>query len=184
MSPIGRIAVFSFLSISVVGYLVLMAWGLADRVPVTAQSGVHLIGLPAPGFLVTLFEGGEYSLADRARQPAVINFWASWCGPCRDEALPLERTWRAYGNRGISFIGINTQDGEPDARSYLKEFGITYPNGHDHDGTISIDYGIVGMPATFFVNRDGVLIGRWVGAIPEDELVDWVEGLLQDPEEN
>ena len=57
-----------------------MAWGLADRVPVTAQSGVHLVGLPAPGFIVTLFEGGEYSLADRASQPAVINFWGRGAG--------------------------------------------------------------------------------------------------------
>jgi cytochrome c biogenesis protein CcmG/thiol:disulfide interchange protein DsbE len=76
------------------------------------------------------------------------------------------------------FVGLDIQDAEDDARAYLKEFGVTYPNGRDEDGRISIDYGIVGMPATFFLDREGVVVGRWVGAIPEATLVRWVEALV------
>ncbi len=157
-----------------------MAWGLMNKEPVTGQSGFALIDRPAPAFTTSLFDGGELALSDLEGRPVVINFWASWCAPCRDEAIPLERAWLAYRERDVVFVGIDTQDTEDAARAYLAEFGITYPNGRDEDGRISIEYGIVGLPATFFIDRKGIVVSRWVGAIPEATLVQRVEALLED----
>ena len=92
----------------------------------------------------------------------------------------MERAWQIYRDEGVVFIGIDIQDTEESARAYLREFGVTYPNGRDVDGKITIDYGIVGMPATFFVNRIGIVERRWVGAIDEDRLLAWVNELVSD----
>lgn len=154
-----------------------MAWGLSNKSPVTGLSGTTRVGKPARDFTVQPFGGGELTLSQMEGTPVVLNFWASWCAPCRDEAASLERAWRTYRAQGVTFIGLNLQDSEAAARSYLAEFGVTYPNGPDLSGTITVDYGVVGMPVTFFVNRDGVVERRWVGAIPEWRLVAWVDAL-------
>ena len=75
-------------------------------------------------------------------------------------------------------VGVNIQDTEEDARVYLKGFDITYPNGLDRHGKVTVDYGIIGLPVTFFVNRDGIVERRWVGAINESQMVTWVDGLV------
>ena len=126
-----------------------------------------------------LFDGNEFILSDYYGSPIVLNFWASWCAPCRDEAISLEKTWNKYGGLGVKFVGVDLQDNEPDALSYIKEFGISYPNGRDEDGKITIDYGIVGMPVTFFVDRNGLVVDRWVGAISEKTLMESIELILR-----
>jgi cytochrome c biogenesis protein CcmG/thiol:disulfide interchange protein DsbE len=158
-------------------FIALMAWALSNKSPITGLSGVTRVGQPAPDFTLRLFDLGEVTLSQLSGTPVVLNFWASWCTPCRDEAPGLERTWRTYRDRGVTFVGLNLQDSEVEARAYLGEFAVTYPNGQDPDGTITVDYGIIGMPVTFFVNRDGVVERRWVGAIPEWQLVAWVDAL-------
>jgi cytochrome c biogenesis protein CcmG/thiol:disulfide interchange protein DsbE len=77
----------------------------------------------------------------------------------------------------VTFVGLNLQDSEAAARSYLAEFGVSYPNGPDPSGTITVAYGVIGMPVTFFVNRRGIVERRWVGAISEGRLMAWVEAL-------
>ena len=76
------------------------------------------------------------------------------------------------------FIGVNIQDAEQDAEAYLREFAITYPNGSDEDGSISIDYGVIGIPVTFFVNRDGIVQRRWAGVMREPQLRQWIDELV------
>lgn len=160
------------------GLLGLMVWGMLNQEPATGKSGITRVGKQAPEFTLPLFNGGEFVLQEYLRKPVIINFWASWCPPCREEAPRLERTWRAYKKQGVVFVGVDIQDPEDYARAYIREFDITYPNGPDTAGKITIDYGVVGIPVTFFVDREGVIARRFVGAITERKLVAWTEELL------
>jgi len=156
----------------------LLAVGLINRSPVTGRSGLTRVGKATPEFSMPLLGGGNFDLSAHRGNPIVINFWASWCPPCRRESPALERTWRAYAGKGVQFVGVDIQDSPEDARAYLSEFDLTFPNGMDRDGKITIDYGVIGLPVTFFIGAEGIVEGRWVGALPEGKLVDWVESLL------
>ncbi len=162
-----------------VGFLLLLLWGILNKQPLTGLSGITMVNRPAPYFTLTTFKGTTISLADLKGKPVVINFWASWCPPCRIEAPLLERTWRAYKNRGVVFLGVDIQDREEDALSYIREFDITYPNGPDPTGEISIDYGVSGIPVTFFVSRKGEIVRRWVGAIEKEVLFSAIEEIMK-----
>jgi len=89
----------------------------------------------------------------------------------------MERVWRKYRNDGLVILGVNVQDGEDEARRYINEFGVTFPNVLDLDGRVTIDYGVTGLPVTFFVARDGTISGRWVGSISETRLDSWARSL-------
>ena len=173
-----RAVVVGVAGLGVVALVALMSWALSHRSPVTGMSGFTRVQQPAPEFTLPLFDGEYLALADFLGRPIVLNFWASWCAPCRDEALGLERTWRRYRDDGVLLVGVDIQDSEQDARDYLKAFDVTYPNGRDVDGKITVDYGVVGLPVTFFVGKNGIVQRRWVGAIPESRLAAWVESLI------
>jgi cytochrome c biogenesis protein CcmG/thiol:disulfide interchange protein DsbE len=160
-------------------FLGLLLWGMLNREPITGLSGVTRVNRPAPDFSLTTFEGDTISLADLRGKPVIINFWASWCPPCRIEAPLIERTWRAYKDRGLMFLGINIQDRKEDALNYMQEFDITYPNGPDPAGEIAIDYGVSGLPVTFFINKKGEVVRRWVGAIENSVLISSIEEIMQ-----
>lgn len=163
----------------IVGFVALLSVGLFMKEPLTGASGSARVSRPAKDFTLPLFSGGEITLSNLKGKPVVINFWASWCPPCRDEAPILEKVWQLYRERGVTFIGVDIQDKEEDALAYIEEFGITYPNGRDLNGRITIDYGVGGIPVTFFIDRDGLIVSRWVGAINEDLLVARIEELLK-----
>ena len=160
------------------GFLALLVWGMLNKEPITGLSGVTMVNRPAPDFTLTTFKGTTISLEDLRGKPVVINFWASWCPPCRIEAPLIERTWRAYKKRGLIFLGVNIQDRKEDALNYIREFAVTYPNGPDPTGEISIDYGVSGLPVTFFVSRDGEIVRRWVGAIERSVLISSIEEIM------
>ncbi len=109
-----------------VGFVVLLALRLVQ----TNQSEQRAAG-EAPPFTFTTFQGETIALEDLRGQGVVLNFWASWCNPCRDEAALLEATWRREKDNGIVFIGLDYLDQEPAAKAYLAEFDITYPSGPD-----------------------------------------------------
>ena len=178
-SPRKRIAAAALIILAVLALIALLAVGLINRSPATGRSGATRIAKPAPPIALPLYGGGALSPADYAGKPVVLNFWASWCGPCRQEAPLLQRLSEEYAERGVVFIGVNIQDAEADARAYLAEYGITYPNAHDERGLTSVDYGVIGIPVTFFINRAGIVERRWVGGVRETRLRLWIDELAR-----
>jgi cytochrome c biogenesis protein CcmG/thiol:disulfide interchange protein DsbE len=101
----------------------------------------------------------------------VLNFWASWCKPCEEEAAALETAWQKYRDQGVMFVGVDYLDQEPSAKRYLDKFQVSYPNGPDLASKISKRYTIRGVPETFFINAEGELVGcRKIGPLVPGEL--------------
>ncbi len=178
LKKLFRKSAFVIAALLTVGFLGLLVWGMLNKQPITGLSGVTRVNRTAPEFILTTFKGDTISLQDLKGKPVVINFWASWCPPCRVEAPLIERTWRAYKNRGLIFLGVNIQDRKEDALNYIREFAITYPNGPDPAGEISIDYGVSGLPVTFFISDKGEVVRRWVGAIEKPVLISAIEEIM------
>lgn len=172
--------------LAIVGFLVVLGYGLVRQPERFAQAaGVNSVGhlgriMPgsAPEFELTLFDGGHLSLSSLRGSPVVLNFWASWCVPCRDEAPVFERQWQAYGGSGVKFIGLDVWDNEDGARSFLKEFHLDYPNGFDPQGTVLLRYGVTGIPETFFIRPDATIAVHWVGPLNDSQLSSYTEQLL------
>jgi len=139
-----------------------------------------LVKKPAPEFRLTVFGGGEISLAGLKGKPAVLNFWASWCYPaCYEEAPLLEATWRKFKDQGLMVVGVDIQDKEANALEFIQRFGFTFPNAPDPGSKVSIDYGVYGVPETFFVDRHGRIAYKHVGALTPGLLEAQVEALLK-----
>jgi cytochrome c biogenesis protein CcmG/thiol:disulfide interchange protein DsbE len=140
----------------------------------------------APDFTLYLFDGYEYqgqsevTLAELQGKVVVINFWAEWCVECKREADILEATWRAYRDKGVVFLGVDWVDVEPEARKYLTRYNITYPNGPDLGSRIGHDYGLTGVPETFFIDKFGQVAQEYttLGPLTEARLTSILDALL------
>lgn len=152
----AQIVVWVFL----LGLLTLVALGLKRT-----QEGSVQVGDTVPDFTFQSFDGdAAYAIRDLRGKVVVINFWASWCKPCEQEAAELEAAYRKYKDRGdVIFIGVDYVDTEPEARRYLQKFDITYPNGPDMGTKISQAFRVTGVPETYFVDRNGVLQFAQIG---------------------
>lgn len=157
-----RLSVAAGVLVPALAVLALLAYGFT-REPRYIES--PMIGRLAPGFALALFDGQAVALDDFRGKVVFVNFWASWCPPCRAEAPMLEATWRRLQEQGVVFLGVNTQDEEPRARDFLQEFGITFPNGRDPDGRIAIDYGVWGLPEAFIVDSAGRITYKHIGTL-------------------
>jgi cytochrome c biogenesis protein CcmG/thiol:disulfide interchange protein DsbE len=158
----------------ILGLTAIFAWKMYD------ESQVLVLDGPAPDFTLPLFEGGEITLSDLKGQVVVVNFWASWCIPCRDEAPFLEQAWRKYREQGVMFIGIDYLDTDKEAQAFLAEFGVSYPNGPDLGTKIAKQYHLTGVPETFFITKDGRLGDMEIGPLTEERLVQAIEKLLNE----
>lgn len=123
-----------------------------------SQQGPVRVGDQVPNFTLTTFEGETINLTDLQGKVVVLNFWASWCKPCEQEAADLEAAWRDYQPDGqVVFLGVDYVDTEPEARGYLEKFGITYPNGPDLGTRVSQAFRIRGVPETYVIDQKNVL---------------------------
>jgi len=124
----------------------------------------------APGFsLPRLDAPGALDLASLRGKAVVINFWASWCLPCREEAPVLEATWQRYRDRGAVVVGVDVQDLTNEAHRFLRETKTTYPQVRDKDNAVYRAYGLTGVPETFFIDRAGRIVRKFPGAVTDPE---------------
>ena len=152
--------------VAVMGLLVLVGFGLKK-----AQNPIISVGSEIPDFSLTMFDGYSYqgaseiNFSDLRGKVVVINFWASWCKPCEQEAAELEEAWRSYeGDGDVVFLGIAWTDTPDNAKDYLERFDITYPNGPDLGSRISSHFNRnLGVPETYFIDRQGVLRSIKIG---------------------
>lgn len=169
-----RTTIMIVVSLLALGFMAVMALGLRNTNTPRPQ-----VSSPAPDFTLPLFSGGEFKLSGQRGKVVVINFWASWCIPCVDEAPELERSWQVYRDKGVVFIGVDYVDTEPKALEFLKKHGVSYPNGPDLGTRISQEYRIKGVPETFVIDQTGVV--RWlkIGPTTQAELSSVIDPLLK-----
>lgn len=132
---------------------------------------------PAPDFIVKIIDGKKVSLKDFRGKPLVINFWASWCPPCREETPILVKVANRYRGR-IRFLGIVFQDTVANVRTFEKEFDVPYENALDPTEAAAHAYKITGVPETFVIDSNGRLRASWIGAIDEKRLTGFVKSVL------
>lgn len=133
----------------------------------------------APAFRLPKLDGGTLDLADLRGRPVILNFWASWCVPCKDEAPLLERAWQTYRARGLVVVGVNIQDFEREARRFVAATGTTFTNVRDGENLTYQAYGVTGVPETFFVDRQGRIVQKFPGAVTQwSSWQDAIEQLL------
>ncbi|MGH3005860.1 MAG: redoxin domain-containing protein [Gaiellaceae bacterium] len=126
----------------------------------------------APDFTLESLDGDAMiSLSDYRGKAVVLNFWASWCQPCKQEAPLLESAWERYRDEGLVVLGVDAQDLKSDARRFVERYGLTYPIAHDRNGVTLGRYGYNAFPETWFVDREGRLVGEHVrGEFTEEQL--------------
>lgn len=140
------------------------------------------VGKPAPAFDLTALDGaGRVSLAQHRGKVVVVNFFASWCVPCREEHPALVRAWERYRTSDVVMIGVLYQDSVDSGRDFTRRLGTTWPTAVDDDGRTALGFGVFGIPETFFVGPDGVIAGRHIGPIDEETLVRGIETLRRKP---
>jgi cytochrome c biogenesis protein CcmG/thiol:disulfide interchange protein DsbE len=136
--------------------------------------------LPAPleQRLKAPLAGANLSLAELRGTPFVLNFWASWCAPCREEAPILEQGWRRFGPRGVLFLGLNMQDLTDDARNFIAEFDVSYPTIRDQGNNVAQDYGVTGVPETYFITARGRVVDHVIGVLDPGQLASGARAAL------
>jgi cytochrome c biogenesis protein CcmG, thiol:disulfide interchange protein DsbE len=143
----------------------LLVWSVARD-----EGDALAAGSDAPDFtLERLDADGELALSSLRGKAVVLNFWASWCIPCKDEAPVLEALWREQRDRGLVVVGVDAKDFRRDARRFAERFDLTFPLVYDGPGDIVTPYGVTGFPETFVIDREGKVVDVLVGAVDGDE---------------
>jgi cytochrome c biogenesis protein CcmG/thiol:disulfide interchange protein DsbE len=149
----------------VVLLFVLLVWSLAR-----SEGGALAAGDRAPDFtLERLDTEGELTLSSLRGRAVVLNFWASWCIPCREEAAFLEQVWQENRERGLVVVGLDAKDFRRDARAFMRKYGLTFPAVYDGPGDTLPRYGVTGFPETLVLDREGRVVEAFVGAVNSDE---------------
>ena len=165
-------------------FVALLAYGLTTKATNSTIDDALSRGeaVAAPGFALSkLADGrdagdrwtlaaadGEVSLRELRGTPVVLNFWASWCDPCRAEAKVLERAWK--GQSGVLFLGLDAQDAREDSRDFISQFGLTFPHVRDPGNDTQRAWGVTGLPETYFIGADGRVVGHVIGTVDDAQL--------------
>lgn len=179
--------------LAIVAFVALLIYGLVAQAPKTGidDSLLQQQAPPAPGFALPVLHAGspgtvlEATVEDASSDgrvaleefrgtPVVLNFWASWCVPCREEAPLLEQEWRRARRSGVLFVGLNMQDLTDNAREFIRAFDITFLNVRDQRKDVAREWGVTGIPETFFISADGNIVGHVIGAVSTEQLRDGI----------
>lgn len=153
--------------------IALLAWQLSEADGGRAIRGAIAAGerpRPPDFELPRIDQQGTLRLSALRGEAVILNFWASWCEPCNEEAPLLERAWQRYRNDGVVVLGVNSADLTSDAREFIRRHGLTFPNVRDGAGRAKSEFGLIGYPQTFFLDRAGRLVSHVAGVIDEQAL--------------
>lgn len=159
-----------------IGFMALIAWGL-NR----SMRGAIAVGEKVPGFTFSTFGGEQIDIKQYEGKVILVNFWASWCKPCEQEARELEEAYQYYKKDGeVVFLGLTYVDTEPNSLEYLRKFGITYPNGPDLATKISQMFRVRGVPETFIIDKEGRLASFKAGPFSStEEIIELIDDILK-----
>jgi cytochrome c biogenesis protein CcmG/thiol:disulfide interchange protein DsbE len=178
---VSRQQVFAQLAVAATMFLlVLLLWMLThSNAGVAAELDRGRMPL-APSFAIASLRGGHsIELATYGGRVIVINFWASWCGPCRAETPALNLAWKHWRSDLVTFVGVDVRDSEGDARAFAQSARILYPIGHDGSGRTARAYGVEALPATFIVSPRGRVVARFLGPVSQETLAAAIERTLR-----
>jgi len=178
----GRYGRYTPLALALLLAAILLGIGLMQRDPGSdLPAAPSIAGTPAPGFTLTLLDGSTFTLADHLGKVVVVNFWGSWCAPCKEEMPAFQRVSQELGD-GVVIVGVGIKnDNDANARALVEELGLTYPIGRDTEGSnpvqgpIEAAYGISTYPASLFIRPDGTVFAVRLGAMDDAEIEKWIE---------
>ncbi len=137
-----------------------------------------MVGRPAPSFALKTLEGGPLALTELSGRPVLLNFWSTWCIPCKAEHAPLQAAAQAYEGK-VHFVGVVYEDTAEAAKKYLAEHGNRFVQVMDEGSKTAIDYGVAGVPESFFIDKQGVIVKKHVGALTPDVLRQMLDQLTR-----
>ena len=185
----GRRVTLLVLAVPVIGLVSILAWGVAQNNGAPGRPGVNdslgevQVGqVPASDFEIELYGGGTLRLSDLRGRVVMVDFWSSWCPPCRQEAPMLADVYRQYEGMPVEFVGIDIWDTEAGALDYLERYGVTFPSGEDARGQIAVEYGVRGIPEKYFIDGDGVIRQKFIGPMERGLLTELLDGYLRELE--
>lgn len=184
-----RRIIFLVVAIPLIGIMSLFIWGVTQAEGVAGRPGVNsslgevdVEPILATDFEIQLYTGESLRLSDLRGKVVMVDFWSSWCPPCRAEAPTLAQAYLDYQGMPVEFIGIDVWDTEKGARDYMERYGVTFPTGADPEGRISVEYGLTGIPEKYFIDGNGVIRQKYVGPMDSETLTNLLDEYLTELE--
>ena len=175
-SAVPLLALFGLL-----GWASARSGGSAGSFGINAEFGqVKIAPEPAPEFSLELHDGGAITLSELHGKVVMVDFWSSWCPPCRREAPVLADVYREYRDHPVEFVGVAIWDLPMGVQEHLERYQVPYPNGIDEEGEIAIEYGVKGLPEKFFIDQQGFIAKKFVGPTSESDLREALDELLKE----